>query len=183
MDYIYRYIDNSDNQIKYIGRSKRKLDCRIHEHENLDNWVRNKDWKIEYIEVPNQAYSEALEAHFIALYHTYDWYNIAKKDWGIIQDFLKYQFKWKLYSNHNKIINLPYQYLNIAEDKNIDSHHVLVSDAELSYHFEVSLETIWQLAANNVIQPLAKTKQEDLLFMDTDIEKLKDYFDQVIEIE
>lgn len=183
MDYIYRYIDNNDGIVKYIGRSKRKLDCRISEHENLDNWIKNGNWKIEYITVPNQSYSESLESHLIAFYKTYQWYNKAKANWGIIQEYLNYNFKWKLYSDNDYIINLQYEYLPIFTDRKINNQHELISDKELSFEFELPIEFIWKLAKKGIIQPLAKTEQEDLLFIDDSIEEIKNYLDKYIEIE
>ena len=88
MAYIYRYCDKlDDNKIKYVGivwSENRSLEARIREHALYDEWINDGVWKIEYIFFENISRNdlEALEAHLIYKYRTYNYYNIDKKDWG-----------------------------------------------------------------------------------------------------
>lgn len=98
---VYRYIDKSTNIIKYIGivyGKNRTLRQRVYEHKKHDEWVSDVEWKIEYIYNPNGTRTDAehLEAHLIALYKTYNWYNKAKRDWGI-SNYLPKEFNWQVY--------------------------------------------------------------------------------------
>jgi hypothetical protein len=97
--YVYRYTDLNDEIIKYVGNvwsNNRTLQKRIREHKN-DDWYKDKNWKIEYIQVNTRTDAEYLESHFIEKYKTYNYYNQAKAHWGI-SDFIKDDFEWKLYT-------------------------------------------------------------------------------------
>ena len=67
MAYVYRYIDLKDNIIKYVGivyERTRTLDQRIKEHAIKDEWCKNSEWKIEYIEtdIDSRTDAEYMEA-------------------------------------------------------------------------------------------------------------------------
>ena len=88
MGYVYRYIDNSDGIIKYIGivyGKDRTLHQRIYEHKVKDDWCRNKDFTIEYIQenINTRTDAELFEAHYISLYGTDKFFNTRKSGWGI----------------------------------------------------------------------------------------------------
>ena len=80
---VYRYTDLEDNVIKYVGIvHSGTLAGRIYNHA-AEEWCRGKVWRIEYIECETRAEVEAFEAHLIALYKTYRYYNKCKASWGI----------------------------------------------------------------------------------------------------
>lgn len=95
---VYRYIDTNTEIIKYIGISRdiNTFNQRVQAHKR-DNWFKNSNWRIEYLEVDNQSVAEAIESHLISLYHTDHWFNTAKSDWGI-NPYLPVEFNnWILY--------------------------------------------------------------------------------------
>ncbi|MDT4370609.1 hypothetical protein RO865_17705 [Blautia faecis] len=101
MGCIYRYTDLSDDVIKYVGiiwSENRSLKQRIEEHYRQDEWCKNKEWKIEYIEenIKTRTDAEYLESHYIALFHTDNWYNKNKAGWGI-SNLLPDRDRWILY--------------------------------------------------------------------------------------
>lgn len=97
MNYVYRYIDTADNNIKYIGivcrDTEDALEKRIYEHSYMDEWCQGKTWRIEYITVPTKNDAHALEGHFIALYGTSKYFNKSKTTLGLLS-FVKRDFKW-----------------------------------------------------------------------------------------
>ena len=100
MAYVYRYTDLEDLLTKYVGivyGETRTLQQRLNEHKNNDAWCKNKNWRIEYFYVNTRTDAECLEAHFIALYKTYNYYNTLKKEWGICS-FLPIGIQWNIYS-------------------------------------------------------------------------------------
>lgn len=87
MGYVYKYIDKSDNIVKYVGivwKRTRTLKERIDEHRRNDKWCIGKNWTIKYIEknINTRTDAEYLEAHFVALYKTNRWFNKRKAGWG-----------------------------------------------------------------------------------------------------
>lgn len=87
MGYVYRYIDKKDNIIKYVGivwGETRTLERRLQEHTK-DNWFSSSEWRIEYIceDIDTRSEAESFESHYISLYKTDQYYNIAKSGWGI----------------------------------------------------------------------------------------------------
>ena len=81
---VYRYIDTTDNVVKYVGIvHKSKLEKRLLTHANNDKWALNECWKVEYFECENRSEAEAFESHLIALYETHKYYNKAKANWGV----------------------------------------------------------------------------------------------------
>lgn len=88
MAYVYRYIDNSDGIIKYVGivyGKGRTLQQRIYEHKIKDDWCRNRDFTIEYIteNINTRTDAEFFESHYISLYGTDKYFNTHKSGWGI----------------------------------------------------------------------------------------------------
>lgn len=83
MPYIYKYIDKRDGVVKYVGliRSDNNFPRRFLQHKS-DPWYAEGEWAVEYAEVGSICDAEALEGHFIAYYHTYDYFNKAKASWG-----------------------------------------------------------------------------------------------------
>lgn len=170
MDIVYRYVDNKDNIVKYVGITGRTLQQRVDEHRKLDSWVdTTQSWRIEYFLVNNKSESEAWESHLIALYKTYNWFNKAKKDWGIIKHFENLHIDWKIYSDTNDIIDINYDYYSV-----VDNTDGLVSDLTLSLDFDIPLLEIHRLVSRRELCPVARTDRNRLLFIESDIEKLVD---------
>ena len=169
--YVYRYIDNNDGIIKYVGITSRALKLRIDEHKKYDEWVnKSNSWRIEYFIVDSKSQSEAWESHLIALYQSYKWYNIAKADWGFIPQFLNDSKKWIIFSDNDEEINIPYEYLPVVYDTS-----GLITDEEIYLEYNIPLLDIWKLTSRRVIQALAKTEDDNLLYMESDIEKILEY--------
>lgn len=98
MGYVYRYTDQKDGIIKYVGivwSSKRDLINRIKEHYRCDKWCFDHNWKIEYINVNNRTDCEALESHFISLYRTDLYFNKRKSGWGTSNVYNLFDWEWK----------------------------------------------------------------------------------------
>ena len=115
---VYRYIDLKDNKTKYIGiitrRSKKRCkEDRLKEHRVKDWWA-NGNYKIEYFTVYSRTDAEAFESHLIALYKTYEYYNKAKKDWGL-SAYLPTNIGWIHY------ITYYGQFIQDAARRNIES--------------------------------------------------------------
>lgn len=99
MAYVYRYIDENDGIIKYVGIvHKRMIDDRIKAHASNDDWKDKGNWRIEYFECENRSVAEAFESHLIALYGTDKYYNKAKKGWGINKYLPDVEAWWQVYS-------------------------------------------------------------------------------------
>lgn len=102
MAFVYRYRDNSDGIIKYIGivwSENRTLQQRLYEHEKYDEWCKNGDFTIEYIEenINTRTDAEFFEAHYIALYKTDKYFNISKSGWGVSSYLPNRENDWKKY--------------------------------------------------------------------------------------
>ena len=99
MAYVYRYIDENDGIIKYVGIVyKRMIDVRIKAHASVDDWRDKGNWRVEYFECDNRSVAEAFESHLIALYGTDKYYNKAKKGWGINKYLPDVESWWQIYS-------------------------------------------------------------------------------------
>lgn len=101
MPYIYRYIDKSDNIIKYVGivyGQNRSLTQRIKEHSKED-WVKESEWEIQYIEenIASRTDAEYFESHYISLYGTYNYFNKSKAKWGLSNYLPNRENDWKSY--------------------------------------------------------------------------------------
>ena len=169
---VYRYIDCMDGIVKYVGITSRALSQRVKEHETQDSWVQTtKGWEIDYFYVDTKSQSEAWESHLIATYKTYEWFNKAKSTWGVIREFNRITPQWKVYSSGDDIIDIHYEYYPTIEDTK-----GLITDNYLAYTFDTTTLEIHRLVSKRVIQPLAKTKTNALLFMEEDEQKAYDYF-------
>lgn len=99
---VYRYIDVYDGIIKYVGIVRTgKLCDRLQAHERDDEWCKDKPWYVEYFECNNQSEAEAFEAHLIALYKTYNYYNKCKAHWGINKYLPDVENWWKTIPYYN----------------------------------------------------------------------------------
>ena len=119
MGYVYRYRDNTDGIIKYVGivyGKTRTLAMRIYEHLLNDEWC-NDNFTIEYIteDIDNRSEAECFESHYISLYETDKYFNKAKSGWGINKylpdrekDFLVYSNQ--LANDEIKILYEAYEY-------------------------------------------------------------------------
>lgn len=95
MAYVYRYRDLTDGIIKYIGiiAKESNFPRRFAQHQ-YDKAFKGKHWEISYIKVLSKCDAEALEGHFINKYHTYNWLNKAKSDWGQLTFAEEANFDW-----------------------------------------------------------------------------------------
>ena len=94
---VYRYVDKTDNIIKYVGITYRDgLKKRICCHESQDNWKDDGLWKIEGFECENKSEAEAFESHLIALYGTDKYYNKMKSGWGLNQYLPDIEDRWEI---------------------------------------------------------------------------------------
>lgn len=144
MSYVYRYIDLSDNEIKYVGvvcrNSENGMETRLQEHLDNDVWLQGKKWKIEYIQVPTKGDALALEGHFIAKYKTDEWYNHAKTTYGLLSFIDDSIFDWKVFKNE----------IYVPERKIVRSE----TDAMISNFFKIHDEYAKRLS--DVIKSLEK---------------------------
>lgn len=93
---VYRYIDTSDNKIKYVGIVyKRNLAKRLQDHMYQDDWCRKSNWIIEYFECENKSEAEAFESHLISLYGSNNYFNKSKSNWGINRFLPDVESWWK----------------------------------------------------------------------------------------
>ena len=100
--YVYRYIDNSDGVIKYVGivwSENRTLTQRIYEHQRNDEWCKNGSFTIEYIEenINTRTDAEYFESHYISLYGTDKYFNEKKSGWGVSSFLPDRENDWKKY--------------------------------------------------------------------------------------
>ena len=84
MPFVYRDTDRDDGKVKYVGIIKKDSNFpgRFAGHKS-DDWADKGRWKIEYFRVLTQSDAEMLEAHLIAKYGTYNFYNKSKGNWGL----------------------------------------------------------------------------------------------------
>lgn len=105
MAYVYRYIDNSDGIIKYVGivwGKNTTLTNRIYQHKYNDDWCKGKDFTIEYIkeDINTRTDAEYFEAHYISLYQTDKYFNIAKSGWGVSSFLPNRENDWVVYNGN-----------------------------------------------------------------------------------
>lgn len=94
---VYRYIDKTDNVIKYVGIShKDGFKGRIYSHQSQDTWKHEGAWKIEFFECENKSEAEAFESHLISLYGTDKYYNKMKAGWGLNQYLPDIEDRWTI---------------------------------------------------------------------------------------
>lgn len=166
MNYVYRYIDEADNIIKYIGivcrDTENALEKRIYEHSNSDSWCRGKTWRVEYITVPTKNDAHALEGHFIALYGTNRWHNKAKTTLGLLS-FVENDFERNvLYENCKVIckkinrtlddicIISPYNLPDIAAEKYAEIRHGLIVIDDMLNNDDYSMFSREELIADKL---------------------------------
>lgn len=94
---VYRYIDKTDNIIKYVGIAcPNGLKSRMRCHKSQDYWKYEGAWRIEIFECENKSEAEAFESHLISLYGTDKYYNKMKAGWGLNQYLPDVEDKWKV---------------------------------------------------------------------------------------
>jgi len=93
---VYRFIDETDNRIKYVGITRGdRISDRMSLHKLCDIWKDLGIWKIEYFECENKSEAEAFESHLITLYGTDKYFNTMKVGWGLNQYLPDIENKWK----------------------------------------------------------------------------------------
>lgn len=172
MHIVYCYQDLYDDIIKYVGITSRKLAQRVAEHKKYDAWVNTSSWKIQYFYVGTKSESESWESHLITKYSTYNWYNVAKKDWGAIGLYKEVYPRWRVYSIDDIVVELDYDKLKMLDDY---SDTQLVSETELLLDLDIDKDNLMLLVAKKVIQPIARTSKNELLFWDDAYEKCYEY--------
>ena len=127
MAYVYRYIDNSDGIIKYVGivwSENRTLTQRIYEHQRNEEWCKNRSFTIEYIEenINTRTDAEYFESHYISLYGTDKYFNEKKIGWGISSFLPNRENDWKVYDRNNIVdkVNDHIYKLTWTIDEDID---------------------------------------------------------------
>lgn len=118
MGCVYRYIDKRDGIIKYVGivwGKTRTLEQRHKEHIRNEWWC-DDNFVLEYIDenIESRTDAEYYEAHYIALYETYNWYNTSKSGWGISK-YLPTKNNWRVFGNTGK------NYIPKISDKHLQS--------------------------------------------------------------
>ena len=168
---IYRYTDNRDGVVKYVGLTERALKLRVNEHQKNDVWVKSSNsWRIEYFYVDTKSESEAWESHLIALYKTYNWFNKAKATWGLIKAFENINPCWNIYSDGDDMIDICLTRYPLIYDES-----GLISETELILEYDLSELSIQKLIAKRVIFPIARNKYNLLLFSEDDRENIEEY--------
>lgn len=106
MAYVYKYVDKNDGIVKYVGIIKNETNFpkRFRQHER-DWWFDQGDWDIFYIETLSVTDAEVLEAHFIELYGTGEYFNKAKTGWGLCSFVQDNHLEW------TKVESWHYPYL------------------------------------------------------------------------
>ncbi len=102
--YVYRYIDETDGVIKYVGIAGKYIGAhmgdglahRIASHKSQDEWRDKGVWRIECFECENKSTAEAFESHLISLYRTDNYYNKYKAKWGLNKYLPNIEDKWQL---------------------------------------------------------------------------------------
>jgi len=64
---VYKYIDDTDGIVKYIGISN-NIERRFGDHKT--DKLKGRSWKVEFIDGLTRTDAEILEAHFISYYGT-----------------------------------------------------------------------------------------------------------------
>lgn len=109
MAWIYRYTDIADNIIKYVGivwGKNRTLIQRVIEHKKNDEWCRTRNWKIEYITngIDTRSEADAFESHYISLYNTSKYFNIAKDNYGVNKYLPDRENDWILFDQDDELL-------------------------------------------------------------------------------
>ncbi len=123
---VYKYIDLADDIVKYVGITygdSSNLKKRIYQHRINDNWANISNYNIQYqdFDVNSRTDAEMLEAHYIALYQTYKYYNKDKKKWGLSSFIPNREHLWKEYKTER-----PY---NKCDNCNIKQKYKILSDS------------------------------------------------------
>lgn len=116
MAFVYRYTDNTDGIVKYIGisRNSETFKRRIKQHETDDVGKASKSWKIDYIVTKTMCDAQSLEGHFIAYYETYNYLNKAKCDWGLLSYIDESMiFGWTEYNKDTE--DLLHDYFSVSD--------------------------------------------------------------------
>lgn len=112
---VYRYIDTADNIVKYIGIvHSGTLKGRLYNHAK-EKWCEPRYWKVEYFECNTRAEAEAFEAHLIALYKTYNYYNKCKANWGLNKYLPDVETWWRPTHFYNCTDMETYQFVRLIK--------------------------------------------------------------------
>lgn len=105
---VYRYL-NSNNEIIYVGKTRRPLEKRVREHKAEELW--GETTKIEYIELPNDAIMSQYEIYYINLWKPK--YNKSSKEDGVPIPMPEYV--WITYYEKKNNISLSSYNLSVLE--------------------------------------------------------------------
>lgn len=139
MGYVYRYTDTNDGIIKYVGivwSENRTLRQRIREHSIYDDWCQDKQWKIEYLfeDINTRTDAEYMEAHYISLYQTDQYYNIKKAGWGI-SSFIPHRDNWQLFDSKKDSVleKIENELSSVKNENNILNEQIKSLQHYISY--------------------------------------------------
>lgn len=96
---VYKYIDNDDGIVKYVGITK-SMYQRYKQH--CRDKLQGHDWTIAFIDGLSKTEAEILESHYISEYGTEKYYNKAKIKDGICRFLNIPESTWRLYVPSNK---------------------------------------------------------------------------------
>lgn len=94
---VYEYVDKKDNIPKYVGIVCKQSLSKRHLQHTRDDWYQTSDFYIRYFIVNSKSEAEAFESHLIEKHKTYNFYNVAKSNWGIISQLEDYEPNWLLF--------------------------------------------------------------------------------------
>ena len=94
---VYEYVDKKDNVPKYVGIVCKQSLATRHLQHTRDDWYQSSEFYIRYFIVDSKSEAEAFESHFIEKHKTYNFYNVAKTNWGIISQLEDYEPNWLLF--------------------------------------------------------------------------------------
>ena len=96
--YVYKYVDQRDSLVKYVGLVKpgKSLRSRIKGHKR-DKWYHDY-FDIYYIKLNTQTDCEYCESLFISYYETGNFNNISKVNWGTSEFLNPEKLRWTKFS-------------------------------------------------------------------------------------
>jgi hypothetical protein len=158
-----------------VWSENRSLYQRIKEHNN-EKWCVGKKWKIEYLEegIKTRTDAEYMEAHYISLYKTYEYFNIKKANWGI-SSFIPIRDDWQLYDFKKQEEIITLKQTNIILQKKLEQltkeNNTLKNTFDLNMKLMKELEelkrenTCLKLKENQIKEVIQEpTTQQDYTF-------------------
>lgn len=194
--YVYRYRDNTDGIIKYVGivyGETRTLEERLREHLQLDAWC-NLNFTIEYIteDINTRSEAEAFESHYISLYGTDKYFNSMKIGWGTNKylpdrekDFVVFlpnihiRTLYKIFGCDvtQKLVYRDgdcYKYADRRKNSSIAKSDIDNKSSNCHHYYTFNKEKAYLIAKENTLQAMEKLKSDYIRNMDYYNRKLKE---------